>query len=80
MADDPLNEENLKKTKQRAQNYMRYSAVGFQMMGIILVGVYGGYSLDKYLEWKFPLFTLVLSLLSIAAAMYFLFKETGKKT
>jgi len=80
MADNPLDKENLGKSKQRAQNYMRYSAVGFQMMGIILVGVYGGYSLDKYLEWKFPLFTLVLSLLSIAAAMYFLFKETGKKT
>ena len=76
---DPFDEKEVKKSSQRAQNYMRYSALGFQMMGIILLGVYGGYSLDKYLTWEFPLFTLILSLLSIAVAMYFLFKETGKK-
>ncbi len=80
MNKEPFDDKKIKKTNERAQNYVRYSAVGFQMMGIILVGVFGGYYLDRYLGWKFPLFTLLLSLLSIAAAMYFLFKETGRKT
>ena len=81
MPDDPiLDNEKVKKTSKRAANYMRYSALGFQMMGIIMAGVFGGYYLDKYLELGFPIFTLCLSLFGIGAAMYFLFKETGRKS
>lgn len=81
MTDDPLlDKERLKRVNKRAQSYMRYSAIGFQMMGIILAGVYGGYFLDQGVDWNFPIFTLILSLAGIGAAMYFLFKETGRKS
>ena len=81
MSDDPLpDKEKFNRANKRAQSYMRYSAIGFQMMGIILVGVYGGYYLDKKLEWNFPVFTLTLSLAGIGGAMYFLFKETSRNS
>ncbi len=45
------------------------------MIAIILAGVYGGKKLDEYLQWDFPLFTLVLSLLAIFAAIYYAIKD-----
>lgn len=62
--------------KPRYENYLRYSALGLQMGGIILIGVLGGKWLDGLVHWKVPVFTLVFSVLSIAGAMIFLFKET----
>ena len=79
MATDPNDNNQFKKSNERVQAYMRFSALGLQMMGIILAGVFGGYYIDKGLEWEFPFFTLLLSMLGIGAAMYFLFKETGRK-
>ena len=66
----------MKKVRTGYNNYLRYSALGLQMGGIILAGVFGGRWLDKLLHWEFPVFTLALSLLSIAGAMVFLFAET----
>ena len=61
-------------------NYARYSAMGFQMIAIIIAGTYGGMQLDKKLQWsKFPVFTIVLSLLSVAGAVYFVVKDLLKK-
>jgi F0F1-type ATP synthase assembly protein I len=39
------------------------------MMVIILLGVFGGYKLDKWLHTK-PVFTIILSLASVALAIY----------
>jgi F0F1-type ATP synthase assembly protein I len=73
-----MSEDGSKNTK-RIKNYLRYSALGFQMVGIILLGFWGGYQLDRILGLGFPILTILLSLLGIGAAMYFLFKETGNK-
>ena len=59
--------------------YMRYATMGTQMLVIIGLGVFGGYSLDKWLGWKVPVFTLLLSLLSVAAAIYLSVKDLIKK-
>lgn len=53
--------------------------MGTQMLVIIGLGVFGGYSLDKWLGWKVPVFTLVLSLLSVGAAIYLSIKDFLKK-
>ena len=50
--------------------YARYSSLAIQMMVIIAGGTYGGFRLDKYLGWKFPVFTLLLSLLSVGIAIW----------
>jgi hypothetical protein len=53
--------------------------MGVQMGAIITGGVLGGVQLDKWLQLKFPIFTLVLTLLSVFLAMYFFIKDILKK-
>ncbi len=59
--------------------YMRYASMGTQMLVIIGLGVFGGYKLDKHFAFKIPVFTLVLSLLSVAVAIYVSIKDFLKK-
>ena len=69
-------------TKKKAptpESYVRYASMGTQMLVIIGLGVFGGYYLDHSLGLKFPVFTIVLSLLSIAAALYFAIKDFLQK-
>ena len=66
-------------TARKSYNsYLRFTGLGFTMIGIILAFTFGGRWLDKQLVWKFPLFTIVLSLLGIVGSMVYLFKETGR--
>lgn len=53
--------------------------MGLQMGAIITGGVLGGIQLDKWLRLKFPVFTLVLTLLSVFLAMYYFIKDILKK-
>ena len=59
-------------------NYIKYSTMGFQMIAIIGLGCWGGYKLDKIYPNKFHVFTIVLSLVSIFAALYFVLKDLIK--
>ena len=61
--------------KQRLNDYGKYSAMAFQMAVMIAAGVWGGYALDKYLQLSFPVFKLTLSLLAVAASIYFAVKD-----
>lgn len=56
--------------KRFTSNYAKYSGIAFQMLGTIGLGVYAGLKLDEWLAYKFPLFTLVLSLGSVGASLY----------
>ncbi|MDQ3046656.1 MAG: AtpZ/AtpI family protein [Bacteroidota bacterium] len=58
---------------------MKYSAMGFQMAVIIGGGVYGGIKLDEWLKLKFPVFTLLLTLLSVFLAIYYFIRDILKK-
>lgn len=42
----------------------------------ILAGVYGGKYLDEYLGLETPIFTLILSMLGLALALFIIIKET----
>ncbi len=55
--------------------YARYSSLAFQMLAVILIGVFGGIKLDNWVGWTFPVFTVVLSLTSVCFAIYFAIKE-----
>jgi Putative F0F1-ATPase subunit Ca2+/Mg2+ transporter len=44
------------------------------MGAIIGLGVWGGIQLDRYFELVTPVFTLVLSLLSVFVALYIIIK------
>jgi F0F1-type ATP synthase assembly protein I len=58
-------------------NYGKYSSIGFQMIAIMVAGVFGGIYLDKWLHSK-PIFTIVLSLISVALSMYYTIKDVSK--
>lgn len=45
------------------------------MVVIIMAGVFGGIKLDQVVSMEFPLFTLVLSMLSVALAIYYSIKD-----
>jgi len=53
----------------------RYSGIAFQMIGIILITTWGGIKLDKLTGFKVPVFTIILSLLGVFAAIYTAVKD-----
>ena len=55
--------------------YARFSAIGFQMIVIIGLGVFAGVKLDEKYPNKYKLFTLVLSLLAIGGALYSVIRQ-----
>lgn len=79
------NQKNQPKTKPDKEkrppleSYARYSSLAFQMFAIIGLGIYGGYKLDQWLEIGFPVFTVLMSIISVAAAIYSAVKDLLKK-
>ncbi len=65
--------------KNRLKDYVKYSNIGIQMMLIIVLGTFGGFKLDEYLDWGFPLFVILFSILSVAIAIYIGIKDVIKK-
>jgi F0F1-type ATP synthase assembly protein I len=68
-----------KKEKKALKAYARYSSIAFQMLVIMLAGVFGGRELDKWVEWEFPVFTLALTILGVFLAIYTVIKDLIKK-
>lgn len=66
------------KLKKNLKFYAKYSGIAFQMAAIIFVGVFGGKKLDEYINLKYPVFTLVFSLLSVGFAIYFVIRDLMK--
>jgi F0F1-type ATP synthase assembly protein I len=48
------------------------------MVVIIAAGVFGGWRLDRWTSTKFPVFTIVLSLVSVVLAIYIAVKDLIK--
>ena len=66
--------------KQRLTDYGKFSAMALQMGVTIALGVWGGTKLDeRYPISRFPIFTIVLSLLSVFGSIYFVIKDLLKK-
>jgi len=56
-----------------------YLGMAFQMGIVILLGALGGRQLDRMVGGRYPIFTIVFSLLAIALAMYYVIhKELNK--
>jgi F0F1-type ATP synthase assembly protein I len=71
-------QSNPKKEKNSQEGglsaYSRYTTIAIQMVVIIVVASLGGVKLDKLADTK-PLFTIILSLLGVAAAMWLIIKD-----
>ena len=74
-------QSNQKKEKNNEDNgmaaYSRYTTIAVQMVVIILGTTFGGIELDKVANTG-HLFTVILSLLGVAAAMWVVIKEALK--
>ena len=57
------------------RDFARYSGIAFQMIGIILITTWGGIKLDKLTGFDKPVFTIILSLLGVFAAIYTAVKD-----
>jgi F0F1-type ATP synthase assembly protein I len=72
---DPMNRDQ---NKRALNNYAKYSSMAFQMLAIILLGIFAGYKLDVWLHTK-PFLTVILSLSSVILAIYFVTRDLLKK-
>ena len=66
-------------SKNAFKSYAKYSSIAVQMLAIILLGVFGGILLDEWIAWGFPVFTSVLSILSVVLAIYYVTRDFLKK-
>jgi F0F1-type ATP synthase assembly protein I len=73
-----MEEQESQKKKNRTnqenkgiRDFGKYSGLAFQMIAIILITTLGGVKLDKLTGWQTPVFTIILSLLGVFAAIYF---------
>jgi len=78
--EDPSTQKDRKKPEKKPgseglRNFAHYSGIGIQMAVIIFLGVKIGTRLDFALHLKTPVFTIVLSLLGVAAAIYTAIKD-----
>lgn len=79
MEDQTTQKDPKKQEKERENNplssYARYTGLGVQMIVIILITVWGGIKLDDLFLLKTPVFTIILSLTGVAAAIYTAVKD-----
>lgn len=69
--------QNQKKNNQ-LNAYARFSGIGFQMLVIIAIGVWGGIKLDTIYPNDYQIFTIICSLVSIGIALYTVIKQVKK--
>jgi hypothetical protein len=74
-----MTQQQPKKGKKALNAYARYTSIAFQMLVIILAGVFGGRELDKWLDIPFPVFTLILTILAVLLAIYTVIKDLIRK-
>ncbi|MEA3451498.1 MAG: AtpZ/AtpI family protein [Bacteroidota bacterium] len=69
---------------QKNNNSNNYKKIGkylnlpFQMLAIIAFFVFGGIKLDQWLEFNFPVFTLILTIIGVTLSIYVAIKDLIK--
>ncbi len=74
------NQTNQKKKKNQSKSNSpgAYITIAAQMFIIIFIGVFGGTQLDSLIKMEFPVFTVLLSIVSVALAIYIAIKNLLK--
>lgn len=57
--------------KNKFDNFIRYSSLGFEMIVIIGVGTFGGYKIDQWMNNEFKGFTFGLMIFSVVIAIVY---------
>lgn len=79
-------QQNQSKQKKKSNNnndplksYARYTGIAIQMVAIIVIMTLAGVKLDSRRASDTPVFTIILSLLGVFAAIYTAIKDFIKK-
>lgn len=79
MVEQPKNQKKPTNSNGRGlSDYARFSGMAFEMIAIIGGTAYGGVKLDQWADTK-PLFTVILSLLGVGAALYVVIRDILKR-
>lgn len=71
-----LKKKNQKNPGNKGLNdFAKYSGIAFQMIAVILFTTWGGIELDKLAKFNTPVFTIILSILGVFAAIYTAVKD-----
>jgi hypothetical protein len=70
-----MNPKNQPKELKKLDSLAKYSSMAFQMVIIMGLGVFGGIKIDKWLNMRFPFFTIILSLAAVALSIYYFVKD-----
>jgi len=65
-----MNPNKYQKPKKKFDDFIRYSSLAFEMIVIMGVGTWSGTLIDHWLDLRFPVFTLVLMILSVVGSIY----------
>jgi len=70
-----MDSNKIQKSKKKIDDFIRYSSLAFEMLVIMGAGTFAGVKIDHWLNFKFPLFTLVLMILSVIGAIYYAIRK-----
>jgi len=62
--------DKYQKPKKKFDDFIRYSSLAFEMIVIMGIGTWSGILIDDWLNLGFPVFTLVLMVMSVIGAIY----------
>ena len=72
-------ENQFQKNRKKFDSFIRYSALGFEMMSMIVIGTFAGYKIDQWLDNEFKGFTLGLMIISVIGAIIYSIRNILKK-
>jgi F0F1-type ATP synthase assembly protein I len=68
-----------RRTLKDYNQFIQYSSLAIEMVVIMGLGVFAGIKIDDWLNLNFPVFTLVLMVLSFIGAIYHAIRNFIKK-
>ena len=70
--------KNQQKRKKNQHSFIIYSQLAFQMLVVIVVGVFLGLKLDEIYPNQYSLFTLIFAIFSILLSIYYTIIQATK--
>jgi membrane protein DedA with SNARE-associated domain len=64
--------------KKPPNDFYKYTGMAIKMGVVISAGVFGGQKLDEYSNNESPWYTILLSLFSVAIAIYIVISDTKR--
>jgi hypothetical protein len=58
---------------------LKYAGMATQFLATLGVAIFMGYKIDRYLQWKFPLLTLLLPIIALTSLLYKIYIDSSKK-